>query len=443
MTNFALNAAHHGEDYIIRNLDDVDFYKLTMGYFIWKFYPSVQIEFKLINRKKEIRLAEFISERDLRAQLDHVRTLKWRNTTLAYLRCQDYYGGYLFDPGYIEYLRNLQLSDYELRKEDGQWVATFTGPWATDTFWELYVLPIVNELYARYFMRRMSKIQLERMYAKATDKLATKLKRIKTEAPHAKIADFGQRRRHSFLWQAHAIEMCIEILGDQFVGTSNVHFAQKYDLMPIGTNAHELWSVVTALSENKITAQYEVLKQWQELYDQGLRIALPDTYTTDSFLDKMPKDLASDVARNWKGFRQDSGNCVEEATSYLNFWKNHDVDPKDKLIIFSDGLDENKIISLSNRYYDQTNVAFGWGTLLTNDFIDCLPNANDIVQGTGKSFVALFRPFSIVCKASKANNTNVVKLSNNPNKATGDSQTVEQYKELFDTSKLTAEETKV
>jgi nicotinate phosphoribosyltransferase len=54
-------------------------------------------------------------------------------------------------------------------------------------------------------------------------------------------------------------------------------------------------------------------------------------------------------------------------------------------------------------------MSFGWGTNLTNDFAGCAPT-----RSTG------LNPISIVCKVSDANGRPAVKLSDNPQKATGD-----------------------
>ena len=102
----------------------------------------------------------------------------------------------------------------------------------------------------------------------------------------------------------------------------------------------------------------------------------------------------------------------------LQWWRNHGEDPKEKRLIFSDGLDVEEITALYNQFNDRARISFGWGTLLTNDFRDLVPN-NDLA------------PFSLVCKAVSANSRPTVKLSDNPNKAMGPADQVERYKRVF------------
>jgi len=438
MTDFSTQVRHQGTDFIIRNLADIDFYKLTMGYFIYKNYRDVQVEFSLTNRTTSFPLSRFINEVELREQIEHIRTLKWRQTDLFYLRGMNLYEDYMFGDDYINFLKNMNIGDieYSINMNGDQPELKIWGSWKIVTFWELYILPTINELSNRYFMRQMSNIDIDLMYARATDKLANKLKRIKAEAPMAKISDFGLRRRHSFLWQRRAIELAVDILGDQFTGTSNIYMAMAFDLMPIGTNAHELPMVVTALypDEDKKKAQYDILREWGDLYGTGLRIALSDTYGTQQFFNDMPMDLAQNVAVDWKGMRQDSGDPAEEALFFMDWLKKQglsDDEIKSKVCIFSDGLDVDSIIRLANQFDGKLITPFGWGTKLTNDFEGCLANGNEVVPGTGRSFGEMFKPISLVCKVSKANDRFAVKLSNNVNKATGPSEEVDKYIKIF------------
>lgn len=424
MTDFMTKVRHQQTDYIIRSLMDVDFYKLTMGQFIHKFYRGTDVTFKLINRDPSIPLAKIIPEETLRDQLDHVKTLMFRRTDLYYLRGMDVYGKNMFSEEYLEFLGQLQLGDYHLRRDGDQYDMTFKGPWEVKTFWETISLAIISELYYRELMKKMSNTELSIMYGRATDKLYGKLKHINTVA--ALIADFGQRRRHSFLWQQFAIEMAQEVLRDKFTGTSNTWLAFNQDLVPVGTNAHEQPMVVTALAktdEEKRMAQYKVLDQWGQVYGPGLKIVLPDTYGSAQFFKNMPEDVAEDVVHNWRGIRQDSGDPKWEADGYMNWLMDHDLDReavRQKVCIFSDGLDDGPIVDLYSQYENALITPFGWGTKLTNDFTGCVPNEDP-----------LFRPFSMVCKIVEADGNAAVKLSNNIGKATGPKEEIERYLRIF------------
>ncbi len=156
-----------------------------------------------------------------------------------------------------------------------------------------------------------------------------------------------------------------------------------------------------------------MLSDWHEEHDGNLRIILPDTYGTIGFLDNAPDWLAG-----WTGIRIDSGDPATGAEIAINWWKTRGEDPRNKLVIFSDGLDADKIIALHQQFEGRVRVSFGWGTLLTNDFRGLTPDD------------ALL-PFSLVCKAVSANGHPTVKLSDNPRKAMGPAEEVERYKRVF------------
>ena len=149
-----------------------------------------------------------------------------------------------------------------------------------------------------------------------------------------------------------------EGLGEKFVGTSNCKIAMKRDIEAIGTNAHELPMVYSALAQTDDAlrqAPYQVLEDWQEEHDGNLRIILPDTYGTQGFLEHAPDWLAG-----WTGIRIDSGDPATGAEIAIKWWKERGEDPRDKLVIFSDGLDVEKIIELHKQFEGRVRVSFGW-----------------------------------------------------------------------------------
>ncbi len=453
MLNFAERITRpFSDDYPVRNLTDIDFYKFTMGQFIHKYYPDVKVRFSLINREQHIPLAKIINEAELRSSLDYVRSLSFRRTDLYYLRGMDVYGQNMFSNEYLSFLQNLKLPEYELTSDGEQYELSFFGKWAEVTMWETIAMTIITELYYRSLMRRLPKIELENMYGLAKDKLYRKLLSIK-EHQGIKFADFGQRRRHSFLWQKYAINMASEVLGSQFTGTSNTYMAFGADLIPIGTNAHELPMVITALKmaeENDkssiLSAQYIMLEKWEQMYGKGLRIILPDTYGSKQFFANMDDKTAQRIANDWHGIRHDSGSPIEECGNFISWLKGMNIDAKKagKLCIFSDGLDVKTdgssingtdIVSLYNKFKDEINIAFGWGTNFTNDFRNCLSIENENIPEINLKWKDVFKGFSLVCKVSgveaNGNILPVVKLSNNINKATGPSDEVKKYIDIF------------
>jgi nicotinate phosphoribosyltransferase len=256
---------------------------------------------------------------------------------------------------------------------------------------------------------------LQVLYARAMTKLWEKIERLRA-LDGLRIADFGTRRRHSFLWQDWAVQAMMEGLEGKFAGTSNCLIAQRRDIEAIGTNAHELPMVYAALADSDAElaqAPYQVLADWHEEHDGNLRIILPDTFGTEGFLARAPEWLAK-----WTGIRIDSGDPVAGAETAIRWWKARGEDPTQKLVIFSDGLDAEKIAELHQQFAGRVKVSFGWGTMLTNDF-------RGLAEGDGLA------PFSLVCKAVSADGRPTVKLSDNPVKAMGPADQIERYKRVF------------
>jgi nicotinate phosphoribosyltransferase len=403
-------------DPIVRSLIDNDFYKLLMCQSIFRNRPDAHVTFSLINRSSSVRLAELIDEGELREQLDHIQSLSLSRGESTFLRGNTFYGKrQMFRPDFMEWFENMRLPDYHLEKRDGQYELTFEGKWHEVMLWEIPALAVLMELRGRAVLHDMRKFELQVLYARAMTKLWEKIDHLRT-LPDLRIADFGTRRRHSYLWQDWCVQAMVEGLGEKFVGTSNCLIAMKRDLEAIGTNAHELPMVFSALAETDEDlrqAPYKVLADWHEEHEGNLRIILPDTYGTEGFLQRAPDWLAG-----WTGIRIDSGDPAKGAETAIRWWKERGEDPTKKLVIFSDGLDTDKIAELHTQFAGRVRVSFGWGTLLTNDF-------RGLTQDDGLA------PFSMVCKAIKANGKPTVKLSDNPNKAMGPASEIERYKRVF------------
>ena len=422
-------------DPFVRSLLDTDFYKLLMCYFAWDQYPSTTVSFAVKNRSAaKVKLSDLIREEDLRAQLDHVRTLRFTEPELIWLQGNTFYGQTNIFPGeFINFLRGLQMPAYDLGiGPDGDYALSFTGTWPEVMLWEIYALSILNEARSRAGMADMSRYQIKVLYANATAKIVGKLKALK-EAGVPRISEFGTRRRHGFLWQEFVLEAMQEELGENFLGTSNALHAMRLGLPAIGTNAHELPMVIAALTrlyvpgDNKalFKSQFKVLEEWQSTFQGNLLVALPDTFGTTQFLKSAPEHFP-DIA-NWRGFREDSKDPFVGGAEKIEFWKSIGCDPREKLQLFSDGLDVEKMINLHKAFDGKIIDGYGWGTLATNDFRGCDPRGLDLLD-----------PISIVCKVNQVTtpmgrSTTAVKLSDNYQKATGTPEEIEVYRATFGT----------
>ncbi len=451
IVNFAERAHNHNWelDPVTRSLLDTDFYKLLMLQFIWKHYPKTQVSFSLFNRSSSVRLADLFTAEELRAQMEHARRLRFRRSELVWLAGNTFYGRRgIFDPAFLEWLeRDFRLSDYQLSVVNGQFQLSFHGLWTDTTMWELYSLSILDELRTRSHLKRLSEFGLDILYARAKTKLWSKIERLR-DIPDLSVADFGTRRRHSFLWQEYVVEAMAANLGSNFTGTSNAFLAHKHDLEAIGTNAHEIPMVLAALAPDDHAlkaSQYRVLELWQNTYEGALRIMLPDTFGTTQFLADAPE-----WAADWTGQRIDSKDPYLAGDEYIDWLKMRGRDARDKLVIASDTLDIDAILGL-HAYFGGTlakgtrdtdfrnaldfqdrrkwipgrriRFSAGWGTLLTNDFRGCDPDG-----GSG------FDPVGLICKVSDVEGRPAVKLSDNYAKALGPAPEIERYRRVFGTA---------
>ena len=449
--NLAERAHNHNWelDPVIRSLLDTDFYKLLMLQFIWKHFPKTRVTFSLYNRHPAVRMADIVHVEELKVQLQHVRGRRFRKSELVWLAGNTFYGRRgIFEPAFLEWLENdFHLSDYQLRVRDGQIDLTFEGSWTETTMWELYALAILDELKTRAHLKTLSEFGLDILYARAKTKLWNKIERLRG-VPGLSVADFGTRRRHSFLWQEYVVVAMATNLGGSFIGTSNAFLAHKHDLEAIGTNAHEIPMVVAALAPDDVAlkdSQYRVLDLWQQTYEGALRVMLPDTFGTTQFLRERPTGwLTGPDSASTAKTRMSLGM---NTSSWL---KERGRDPREKLVIASDSLDVDAILGLHayfagkpaegirpeefrsaadfndrSKWTPDRRIRFsaGWGTLLTNDFRGCNPN-----DGSG------FDPISLICKVSDVEGRPAVKLSDNYAKALGPVSEVERYRRVFGTA---------
>jgi nicotinate phosphoribosyltransferase len=403
-------------DPIVRSVLDTDFYKLLMAQTIFRRLSRTQVKFGIINRSTHVPIAKLIDIGELREQLDHIRSLSLTRGESTWLRGNTFYGKrQMFSPDFMTWLEGFRFPAYELERRGDQYELIFDGPWIETTMWEIPALAVIMELRSRAVLRSLGKFELQVLYARAMTRVWEKIEQLRgLEA--LRIADFGTRRRHGFLWQDWCVQAMQEGLGSAFLGTSNCLIAMRREVEAIGTNAHELPMVYSALStddEALAAAPYRVLADWQEDYEGNLRIILPDTYGTERFLAGAPNWLAQ-----WTGIRIDSGDPIAGGEAAIRWWQAHGQDPATKLAIFSDGLDVEAIARIHAHFSGRLKVGFGWGTLLTNDFRGLVPGA-------------ALDPFSIVCKVIAANGSPAVKLSDNLNKAVGPKAAIDRYKRVF------------
>jgi|SRR3989344_3650476 len=398
---------------IMQSLLDQDFYKFTMGQMIHDLHPNVPTIFSFLNRSTSVQLAKLIDVGQLREELEHCRTLRFTSQELHYLMGVYEYDRPMFSVDYIRFLEKMRLPEFDLSvTEDWQFDIKFNGSWGTNTYWENPGMYIVSELYTRSLMQNYSRFEREMVEARGRIKLDNKIREWR-QYDDITYSDFGTRRRASRDNQDYVVGVLAEECKKQFKGTSNVLFAQKYGVTPIGTNAHELPMVYSGIyherdEKDPTFSQKKVLEDWEAKYGPGLLIFLPDTMSTRWFLEKV---VTKDQLMRWSGSRQDSGVPAQYAEMWIDSYRKAGVDPKKKIIVAADGLQTGSVISIRNILKGKTQFSFGIGTFLTNDIG--------------------FPTVSIVVKPTWADGHFVCKLSDNVAKATGDSTAIDRWKNLI------------
>lgn len=387
-------------DLTVKSPLDVDFYKFTMAYFIWKYFPDVIVKYKFKNRTKGINLSHL--HRGLVSELNDIQRLyAYTEDELTYLHSLN-----MFPEEFIRFLALVKLPDINVFIEDNELQIETEGSWKTAIWWETMVLSATNTL----CYKDMGILTGKDFEAIGNENLINKIKNLK-ENISIRFSEFGTRRRHSYAWQRHVLEILKRDVPEQLVGTSNVLLAKELNLKPIGTMAHELFMVGSRLfgdSDDDIRSSHgKILDMWFELYGEKLSIALTDTFGSKFFFE----DFGKKRAQEWIGLRQDSGQPNDFAKNQIDYYKNLEIDSHKKIFVPSDGLKFDIINDLNNDFSKEIGVIAGWGTDLTND--------------------VGFKPLSIVMKAVEANGQGLVKLSDNLNKATGKPEDIERFKRIF------------
>ncbi|MEK7639276.1 MAG: nicotinate phosphoribosyltransferase [Patescibacteria group bacterium] len=391
---------------IIRSALETDVYKILMLYYIWTYYPYLKVKWAFKNRKVDIPLGKFISEDALKEQLQAVTALRFSDADIEYLRSWE-----MFSEPFLKKLQNIRLDmPHVSKRDDGQLVIEVSGTWFETTLSEIYILAIVAELYLRG-RAQVEGISEGALYDEGVRRLEQKIEFLNAH-PILKFALFGLRRRASGPWEDFLTEQLLTKT-QSVTGTSNVYLAKQFKVTPIGTNAHELPMAEYAVSRHMgpvavRQSPYEVLRKWERLYGHKALIMLSDTFGTDAFL----RDLPSDIAVKWQGHRQDSGDAVLIGEKIIADYERRSIDPSEKRILFTDGLDLERMLKLHETFAGRIGVGFGIGTFISND-------------------LGLIPALSIVMKLVEAAGNETVKLSDNIAKAMGSKDEVALAKKIF------------
>lgn len=405
---------------IIRSLLDTDLYKFTMMQVVLHQFPGAQVEFKFKCRNAGVDLVSGLAARPLAPYVNEIRDeiralcqLHFQEAELTYLQSLRF-----IKSDFVDFLGLFKLNEKYITVTalpSGEIDIQIRGPWLHTILFEIPVLAIVNEVYFR-------NTQPQPDLAKGRERLALKIDQLRAVGlQDLKIADYGTRRRFSAAWHEEVLHILCNGLGTrqspghvpgtagQLAGTSNVLFAMKMGLTPLGTMAHEFLQACQALGPRLRDSQIYALESWAKEYRGDLGIALSDIYGVSAFL----RDFDLLFCKLFDGVRHDSGDPFQWGERMLDHYNRHRVNPRTKTLIFSDALTVPRTIALYQQFKERAQLAFGIGTNLTNDLG--------------------YEPLQIVIKMVRCNGQPVAKLSDSPAKDMCDDEKYLAYlRQVFD-----------
>jgi nicotinate phosphoribosyltransferase len=369
---------------IIQSLLDTDLYKFTMMQVVLHHFPGAQVEYKFRCRTPGVDLTPDLPA--IREELVKLCSLRFRDDELVYLR-----GLRFMKSDFVDFLALFHFSERYVRIEAGEAPGeidiTVRGPWLHTIMFEIPLLAIVSELYFRRTQPRPN-------FAEGRRRLKAKIDVARAAEPEIgfRISDYGTRRRFCRDWQEEVLQAFKRDIPQNFAGTSNVWFAMRNNLTPLGTMAHEYMQACQALGPRLRDSQTFAFDKWAQEYRGDLGIAVADTYGTDAFL----RDFDMYFCKLFDGARHDSGDPFNWGERLIAHYRKNRVDPRTKTLIFSDQLTVPVAIEIARRFHGRALTAFGIGTNLTNDLGH--------------------EPINIVIKMTECNGQPVAKVSDAPGK---------------------------
>ncbi|MBD5418662.1 MAG: nicotinate phosphoribosyltransferase [Bacteroides sp.] len=394
---------------IIQHFTDDDLYKFTMCCAVIENFPRTQVRYKFNDRDHTVYPPGFAEE--LRRQIEMLENVVITEEEIAFLRrrCRyipewfcNFLKGFRYDRNWVKIRQD----------ESGHLDVEFEGCWSNTILLEVKVLAIISELY--YMMTgEAASLDYDAYYRKSQDK-----GRRLIEAGCV-FSDMGTRRRASFRAQDTFIKTmkeCNESMSGsgKFIGTSNVYFAMKYDLVPIGTMAHELICAIAGIYGPQM-ANYLAMKTWASTYRGALGTFLYDTYGWRIF----SLNFSEDYANMFKGLRVDSGDNYEQLDLIVEKYKSLNIDPRTKQIVFSNGLNVDEALKLQRYAENKCIPSFGIGTHFTNDFPGIKPR-NIVIKLIAVKITESWPFYCSTCK-----------LSEDRGKYSGDESTVRRFREAL------------
>ncbi|CAO1631626.1 unnamed protein product [Parajaminaea phylloscopi] len=452
----AITARDGGQVNPVRSILDSDLYKYTMQQAILEStIENPPVSYRFTNRSKQMKFSQECVK-EIQNGIDGLAHLaltpdekSWLSTNCPYLK-----------PAYLDFLEKFRFHPADqvslsfhpdTGSDRGDIELTVKGIWSEVILYEVPLMSIVSETYFRV---------VDTQWTMQGQRTLAKRKARKLVGAGIRFSEFGSRRRRSYESHKYCIQGllagqeealassdCPASLG-KLLGTSNVHFAQMFDLVPIGTVAHE-WTMAVAALQGYDHANLRALRYWDQVYAppgftpnspaHDLTIALTDTFSTGVFFDDLlSSEEGKEIARRWRGLRQDSGDSKLFARKAKEVYEGLGIDPKTKVVIYSDSLNVDRCVDLAE-YSREIGIGagFGVGTFLTNDFRQVSPGSGS--QGADadpdgeppSSTDPVSKPLNIVIKIADVKGQPAVKISDELTKNTGDPHEVQMVKRRF------------
>ena len=405
---------------MINSILDNDLYKFTMQLAVLELFPKAEAEYRFINRGPQRFSAEFVEalrriiDEDISKLALTDEEYSWLAENCPYLK-----------PMYFEYLKNFRFKSEEVKiclTEENNLDMRIKGPWHSSILWEIVLMASVSELYFSTIEKNWKnpsgksgksgnyESTFEFAFESVLDSYEQMIFEIgkALEVNNCLFSEFGTRRRRSSELHDRVIKTLTQI--KTLTGTSNVYFAKKYGLRPIGTVGHE-WIMGTSALVGLRYANRFAFENWVEVYKGDLGIALTDTFGSEAFF----KDMDLKLSKIYDGFRHDSGEPYTFVDAVIAHYRKMGIDPMKKMIVFSDALNADTVIQLKKYCENKINCTFGIGTSLTNN----------------SEFFRESPPLNIVIKLHSINGIPVVKLSDSPDKETGEMDAIRVANYIF------------
>lgn len=356
---------------IITHFTDNDLYTFSCQYYIMQQYPRAEVEYTFFDRNNTCYPKGF--DKLLQEQINFMAGVQITDQEVDFMT-----KNLVWLPiWYFSFLRGYRFNPAEVsitQDGEGHLSIKISGKWFSTIMWEMPILSCISEL-MHTLNGDVDRYDLQAEHAKAI----AKSERI--FGAGLTLGDMGTRRRFSFDHQGMVLKAMKQVYDSKqwpgvFTGTSNVWFAMRLGLKPLGTLSHQIISFEEIVS-GVFECNYNVMKKFSDVYDGNNGIYLYDCFGDNVFF----KNLSKRMAMMYSGLRVDSGIEEEQIEKIIEKYHQLGIDPASKQVVFSNGLNIDRCIEIHNYCAGRVKDSYGVGTYITCDVNDAAPS-NIVVKLT-------------------------------------------------------------